>query len=176
MPSVNAMIEHILHTEGGYVNHKADRGGPTNYGVTIGTYSRYLGYTATIAQVKAMSKDTARDIYKRNYYEKPRLHLLHGAIQAQMFDCSVNHGSKNPVKWLQEITNQAINAGLVIDGSVGAMTAKAVNYFVEKAGSKVVNNAMVEERIEFYEAIISRDPTQEAFRRGWMRRAKGFLQ
>ncbi len=176
MTSVNAMIEQILHREGGFVNHPNDRGGATNFGVTIGTYSRYLGRKATVEQVRVMTKATARDIYKRGYYEKPRLHLLHGAIQAQMFDCSINHGSKNPVKWLQSITNQALGGALTVDGMIGAMTAEAVNHFVDRAGSKVVNNALVEERIEFFEAIMRNDPTQEVFRKGWIRRAKGFLQ
>ena len=43
----------ILKHEGGYVNHKADKGGPTNFGVTIGTYSKWLGREATIAEVKS---------------------------------------------------------------------------------------------------------------------------
>lgn len=159
-----------------YVNHKADRGGATNFGVTIGTYGRYLGRKVTNAQVKAISKDTARDIYKKLYYERPRLHILHDAIQAQMFDCCINHGSKNPIKWLQKITKQATGAPLAIDGVIGNKTAAAVNAFIELAGSKVANNAMVEERREFYERLIKRRPAQEVFRRGWMRRAKEFLQ
>lgn len=176
MTSVNDMIEDILVREGGYVNHKNDRGGATNHGVTIGTYGRYLGHKATIAQVKAMSKDTARDIYKKLYYERPRLHLLHGAIQAQMFDCSINHGSRNPIKWLQKITNQAIDAKLKVDGMIGNKTAAAVNEFVDMAGAKVSNSAMVEERTEFYQRLIKRKPSQAVFRRGWMRRAKEFEQ
>lgn len=175
MSKVDEMIEAILVREGGYVNHKADRGGATNFGVTIGTYSRYLGRSASIKDVKNMSKDTARDIYRKNYYDKPRLNMLHTDIQAQMFDCSINHGSKNPIKWLQKITNQAIGAGLTVDGMIGNLTAKAVNSFVDLAGEQVSNNALVEERIEFYERLIQRKPSQEVFRRGWMKRAKEFL-
>lgn len=175
MKSITQMIEDILRREGGYVNDPDDSGGATNFGVTRITYGHYLGYTASIAQVKAMSKDTARDIYKRNYYERPRLHLLHGAIQPQLFDCSINHGSKNPIKWLQNITNQAIGTGLKIDGVVGNLTAKAVNEFVAVAGDKIVNNALVEERLEFYERLIKRRPKDAKFRRGWTKRAKEFL-
>lgn len=175
MQSVIEMIEDILLREGGYVNDPVDRGGATNFGVTIGTYSRYLGYKASIAQVKAMSKDTARDIYKRNYYEAPRLHMLHGAVQAQMFDAAINHGAKNPIKWLQKITNQAVNARLKTDGMIGVKTAAAVNAFVKLAGNVVANNALVEERVEFYLRLIKRRPSQVRFKRGWLSRAKAFL-
>ena len=40
--SVRHIIKEIIRREGGYVNHPNDRGGPTKYGVTHKTLSRYL--------------------------------------------------------------------------------------------------------------------------------------
>lgn len=50
--TVEEIIEGIIHKEGGYVNHPNDRGGPTKYGVTQKTLSRYYGYQASIEDVK----------------------------------------------------------------------------------------------------------------------------
>ena len=33
--TVDQMIDDILRREGGYVNHPADKGGPTKYGITL---------------------------------------------------------------------------------------------------------------------------------------------
>ena len=63
---VETMIDEILVKEGGYVNHPADRGGPTNFGITQKTLSRYLEVAVTAEMVKALDVETARDIYELN--------------------------------------------------------------------------------------------------------------
>lgn len=45
MKTVDEMIDAIIRREGGYVNHPADRGGPTRYGITMATLSEELGTT-----------------------------------------------------------------------------------------------------------------------------------
>ena len=69
--TVEEIIEGIIHKEGGYVNHPNDRGGPTKYGVTQKTLSRYYGYQASIEDVKNLDKSVAYDIYERYYYRVP---------------------------------------------------------------------------------------------------------
>ena len=34
MKHIDAMITDVIRREGGYVNHPADKGGPTKYGIT----------------------------------------------------------------------------------------------------------------------------------------------
>ena len=52
MANVADLIDDILRREGGYVNHPADKGGPTNFGITQDTLSRYIGRQALISDVK----------------------------------------------------------------------------------------------------------------------------
>lgn len=62
-------IEHTLSPviEGGWADHPSDNGGPTMRGITIGTYSKWLGRKATKAELKALSAATATLIYQRQY-------------------------------------------------------------------------------------------------------------
>src|SRR5574343_485278 len=41
--NIETMLDNLLKTEGGYVDHPADKGGPTNYGITIPALNEYTG-------------------------------------------------------------------------------------------------------------------------------------
>ncbi|HET7849893.1 MAG TPA: glycosyl hydrolase 108 family protein, partial [Pseudolabrys sp.] len=47
--SYDAALARVLAHEGGYSNHPADPGGPTNFGITIADYRRYVKPGATAA-------------------------------------------------------------------------------------------------------------------------------
>ena len=57
--------------EGGYSNVKTDSGGPTKFGVTHRTLAAHRGAASvTAAQVKAMTKEEATEIYRRSYWHQ----------------------------------------------------------------------------------------------------------
>ena len=63
IPTIEEMLDTILKHEGGFVNHPNDRGGATNFGVTIREYGEWIGRPATIQDMKNMKKEEARDIF-----------------------------------------------------------------------------------------------------------------
>ena len=67
MNTIEQILDDILRREGGYVNHPADRGGPTNFGITAQTLGswRKLGRPATAAEVQALTEPEARAIYRQ---------------------------------------------------------------------------------------------------------------
>lgn len=87
-PSFKAMIRH----EGGYVDHPADPGGATNLGVTIGTLSGWLGRKATKAEVRALTVDAVKPIYRKNYWNTIGGDGLPIGLDYCLFDVSVNSG------------------------------------------------------------------------------------
>ena len=68
MPNVRQIAQDIVAREGGYVNDPADPGGPTKYGVTLGTL-RALARDVTVdgvvdvADVRALSVAQAVEIF-----------------------------------------------------------------------------------------------------------------
>ena len=100
--NVEKMINDILVREGGYVWHRNDRGGPTNHSVTLATLRRWRGDPElTAADVRALTKDEARRIYRRDYLEAPGIDRLPACLQPQLFDMSINHGPSKAVQLLQ---------------------------------------------------------------------------
>ena len=81
-----------LKYEGGYVNHPRDPGGPTNLGVTIATLSHELGRAATIAEVKALTKEKVAPIYRAKYWNLVQGDGLPAGVDALLFDIAVNSG------------------------------------------------------------------------------------
>ena len=170
--SVDTLIDAVLRREGGYVNHPADRGGPTNYGITQATLSGWLGRQATAADVAAMSLDTAREIYRKQYFLTPGYDAIpDAALQALVFDFAVNSGPGAATKALQTALQKMGLYPGAVDGVIGPQTRQALRgatnwpelYFRVKC-----------ERYELYLRFIGRDPAQAVFATGWANRMDEF--
>lgn len=173
--SVDSMIDDIIRREGGYVDHPADRGGPTNYGITHKTLARYLDREVTREDVRQLSKELAAEIYRRAYYLEPRLDALPSRVRPFLFDSAVNHGPRRAVRFLQQVLNAAGFGRLAVDGLAGPTTRHHAETG-EKAMGPWLLAALAEERRIFYRLIVERDPSQQVFLKGWMNRVAEFDQ
>ncbi len=171
---VNELIKDVLVKEGGFVNHPADKGGPTNFGVTQATLSRFLERAVTVEEVRTLDLQTARDIYELRYYRNPRIDKLPEAIQPFVFDCAVNHGPRRAIKFVQNVCHEAGFGPITSDGLMGPKT-KAVADVCYSAMGEWMLLALIEERRMFYLKIVENNPSQKVFLRGWMNRANSFL-
>ena len=181
IPGIDEMLDTILKHEGGFVNHPNDRGGATNFGVTIGEYGEWIGRPATIQDMKNMKKEEARDIFRKKYYTKPGIdQLLPAQLQPIVFDACVLYGPKRAIIFLQKILNEFGNVAKKeewetdLDGVLGPHTRKLIAEVCAEYSWEAVNNAYVEERIRFCEAIVRNRPSQKVFLKGWTRRANSF--
>lgn len=91
--------------EGGYTNDKDDNGnwtgGKVGVGILVGTNKgisapvlmSYLKRTPTVKDMKNISKETVRDIYKKNYWDVIRGDEIESQEKAnQIYDMAVNAG------------------------------------------------------------------------------------
>jgi lysozyme family protein len=90
----DACILETLKWEGGYSNDPGDSGGPTNWGITIWDARKYWRKTATAADVRAMPRSIAVQIYENKYWKTPYYDCdhLHDGVDLAVFDYGVNSG------------------------------------------------------------------------------------
>lgn len=168
MTHVQEMIARIIAREGGYVDHPADRGGPTNMGVTQATLSEHRGRQVTAAEVMALTRAEAEAIYYERYWVDPGFDGLNvsSTVAEMLLDMSVHHGAFGAAKLLQ----QAVR--VTADGKIGAVTEAAVNV----VPGPVLAAAIMGERIAKLGAIITKSPSQAVFAAGWMNRMRELVK
>ena len=157
MSDFNKAFDRVIGHEGGYVNHPRDPGGETNWGVTKRTAQAY-GYNG---DMRSMTRDQAKAIYKRGFWDKVGGDTLPDAVAFQLFDAAVNHGIGNAVRFMQRAL------GVADDGIVGNITLTALRNADANDFLMRFNAA----RLDFY----TRLSTFDTFGKGWVRRIVGNL-
>lgn len=161
MPTFKDAIIPVLEHEGGFVNNPNDRGGATNWGITIGTLSTWLGRPATIDEVRNLSRDTAIAIYKKNYWDKVYGdQIKYYSVALTMFDQAVNRGPASAIKQAQKIV------GVSQDGVMGKNTLDAINKMPDSQFLPQYLSASA----AFYNKLVQNDPSQGVFLQGWLNR------
>lgn len=84
------LIDRVLDREGGFVNHPADPGRATKWGITQATLSQWRGQDATVADIRALSRDEAREIYRLRYLAPFTDAPI--ALKEHLFDIAVHSG------------------------------------------------------------------------------------
>lgn len=176
------LIAEVIDREGGYVNHPADRGGPTNWGITIAVARRH-GYTG---DMRALSRQQAAAIYAADYWHSLQLDEIAAFstdLALVLFDFGVNSGPGRAAEYLQRQLNVLNNRGrfyadIAVDGSVGPATLAVLKSYESvrgKQGLSVLSHVVNAERIVFCRGLAERSESQEAFTYGWFKRVVELL-
>jgi lysozyme family protein len=149
----------VLKHEGGWSDHKADPGGATNLGITIGTYRRYINRNGTKDDLKRLTVAQAAVCYRRHYWDKVKADDLPAGIDYAVFDFAVNSGPGRAAKYLQAVL------GVKQDGVIGPVTIAAAR----SAPAVRTIHSLCDRRLAFLRAL----KTWEDFGRGWQSRVLG---
>ena len=166
----NSSYDFTSKWEGGYSNHKYDKGGATKYGIST-ALMKQLHPKESKAQIQAridnLTQAEAKRIMYDEFWVKNKIEDVQNADVAKfLFDTSVNHGQGFGAKALQTAINNVTGAGLAVDGKIGEKTLKAVN----SSNSRAILQELVRLRGNKYNRIIENNPSQKDFRKGWFRR------
>lgn len=173
---INELIDALIEREGGYVNHPADRGGPTRYGITQ-VVARAHGYAGPM---QYLPREEAATIYRRLYWLRPKFDQVAARsprLAAELFDTGVNMGPAVAATFLQRALT-ALNrngkdfADLVLDGRIGPRTVAGLDAYLEargkRGGETVLLRALEALQGERYLRLAERRPANEAFLYGWL--------
>ncbi|MCA0025459.1 MULTISPECIES: glycoside hydrolase family 108 protein [unclassified Mesorhizobium] len=152
----------VLVHEGGYVNHPADPGGPTNKGVTQRVYDGYRkGKGLAKRSVKSITMDEVGEIYDRQYWDAVKGDLLPDGVDYVVFDGGVNSGPGRSIMWLQQALRPIYTGP--IDGVMGVGTLAAL---------KAVNNndALIDRICDARMNFLRHLGTFPTFGKGWTAR------
>src|SRR5262249_55849775 len=112
-------LGYVLEDEGGYSNDPGDDGGPTKWGITIHDARAFWKHNATAADVRAMPKAVALDIYRKHYAAPMHYDQLPAGVDYTVLDFGINSGISRAAKYLQR------RVGVVQDGIIGPKTIAA---------------------------------------------------
>jgi lysozyme family protein len=166
----------IIKIEGGYSNHPADKGGPTNFGVTQNV-ARAYGY---MGAMQDLPKAVAQDIYIQRYWVDPKfdqVSMLSSIIAEEMLDTGINMGQGVAVKFLQRALNTLNREArdypdVTVDGVLGNISLRALKDFLKirgAEGERALFRMLNAQQSVRYMEISERNPSQEVFSFGWQR-------
>lgn len=169
-------IDAIIAREKGYVDHPDDRGGPTNYGITVAV-ARSNGYHG---DMRDLPLSLAREIYRKRYIVRPcfdKVWLASAPIGEELIDTGVNCGPARASEMLQRALNVFNQQGsryadLFVDGQIGEVTLGALRQYLRyrgATGERVMVCALNVLQGARYFDIAEANESQESFVYGWIR-------
>jgi lysozyme family protein len=179
--NVDGLIDALIDREGGFVDHAADRGGATCFGITEAV-ARAHGYAG---RMRSLPRDEAAAIYKRLYWLRPRFDQVakrSPRVAAELFDTGANMGPAVAATFLQRALtalnrNGADYPDLVPDGRIADRTLAALDAFLklrgQRSGETVLLRALEALQGERYLRLAERRPANEAFLYGWLANRMG---
>lgn len=133
----------VLRHEGGYVNNPKDKGGPTNKGITLATFRKYVKPGGTVDDLKRITDAQVAKCYRSIYWDGVRGDALPSGLDYAVFDYAVNSGVSRASKAIQTIL------GVTVDGDIGPKTILAAR---STDGVKIIN-ALCDQRIAFLKSL-----------------------
>lgn len=162
----DTVFDRTIGSEGGFQADRRDRGnwtsGEVGKGELKGTKYGLSAMTYPDLDIKAITLQQAKDIYRRDWWDKLGMERWPKSMQFQMFDAAFNHGSGRANQFLQYAV------GVKQDGKIGPATMAAVNAM--DANDIVMR--FLAKRLRYFTEV----KTWDAYSRGWTRRVADCLE
>ena len=158
-------FERLIGHEGKFTNDRQDRGnwttGVIGKGELKGTKYGISAMTYPDLDIKSLSLQQAKKIYKRDWWDKINADQIDTALVFQVWDFAINAGMGTAKRKLQKAV------GVAEDGMIGKQTIQAIN-------NTELNDVLMKfnaERLKYYTSL----STWSRYGKGWTLRVAGQL-
>ncbi|CAB4132222.1 Peptidoglycan binding domain containing protein [uncultured Caudovirales phage] len=157
-------FELVIAHEGGFTNDQRDPGnhlpdgreGCTMWGCTQANWEKYIGRQVTQEDMKALSKEDVKPLYKRDYWDAVKGDELPAGVDYAAFDFAINAGPSRSRKMIQTAL------GVTADGAIGPATIAAI----KAADGEELLQKFSDAKEAFYRSL----PTFATYGKGWLKR------
>lgn len=153
-------FELVIGHEGSFTDDRRDRGnwtsGVIGKGQLKGTKYGVSAMSYPNIDIKNLTLDQAKEIYRKDFWNKNKCDELPAGIDYLVFDSAINHGGSRAIRFLQAACN------VPVDGVIGPKTIAAAN---SKNVEKIISEFCVTRGL-FYTNI----GTFQTYKKGWFRR------
>ena len=197
-PRYDAAFRGLMKAEGGHVNDPADRGGETQYGISLrflkaegaldadgdglADYDLDMDGDIDGADIRLVTPGVAKALYHQCFWQPLGAEQLVRPLGEMLFDQAVNGGLKAARKLLQRAINNCAmstfkragpRALLTVDGQIGPRTRELLLWVLQypALGMPALTSAYREAAKARYRAIAANNPSQRRFLNGWIARA-----
>lgn len=141
----------VIKSEGGFTNDQHDSGnhlpdgrqGCTMLGCTQANWEAYVGHQVTQDDMKKLTKEDVKPLYKKNYWDAVHGDDLPTGLDYAAFDFAINAGPAASRKMIQRALN------VVVDGAIGPNTLKAIS----EADPKQLIQKFSDAKTAFYKGL-----------------------
>ena len=177
MASFDLAIEPLLEREGGLTWNPVDKGGITNWGITL-PILREVGELGDVDgdndidpdDIRKLPRERAIEVYRLIWWDRYGYATFQDQdVARKTLDLAVNFGATQGHKIAQRAC-RAVSFPIWDDGILGPVSKAVLRRLVNAQASAWVVSAR-SEAAGVYRQIIARHPTQMAFQVGWLRRA-----
>jgi lysozyme family protein len=165
MADIQLYIPILKQLEGGYVCDSNDLGGATNHGVTLKVFQTFFGNDKTADDLRNITDEQLTTIIKNYWDSVSASNILSQQLANQIADWCYNSGAVSAANHVQQVLGIEPTTGYI-----GTITIGRIN----SSDAPTLNDALVDARIKFYQAIVANNPSQEVFLKGWINRANFF--
>jgi len=148
----------LIKEEGEYSNDLSDPGGETKFGISKQSYPEL--------SIKSLTLEDAKNIYRRDYWEKIRGdELPSDKLAIEVMEEAVNMGTRVAVSFLQAAV-LACGGNTHIDGVLGQKTMTEIN----KIDPEMLLNCIQAQSLSYYMSLVRTRPVLRKFLKGWFNR------